>query len=125
MTSHFKGFTNNDCEFYPCHKGVSRSFNCLFCYCPLLHLECPGPYTVFKDKYGNQRKDCFSCSLPHEGIEQSWSFIQRWISVAPKWDEGEQSQEKIRRNSLFVKKKFDEKDLLWADEAIKNQGNIS
>lgn len=39
----FKGFTNDKCPFLPCHKGVKRAFNCLFCYCPLIAYDCPGP----------------------------------------------------------------------------------
>jgi hypothetical protein len=60
------------------------------------------------------------CALPHDGIEQSWKFIQRWVSVAPVWDKEVQSVEKIRGYSALVKEKFDESDLLWAEEAIKN-----
>jgi len=40
-TNQFKGFTNSQCEFYPCHLNVKHKskggvteqaeFNCLFC----------------------------------------------------------------------------------------------
>lgn len=83
-TIKFKGFTNKECEFYPCHKGVKREFNCLFCYCPLAFLECPGPYEVlFYD--GVKRKDCSNCTLNHDGIQESWNFIQTWLQNPIPW----------------------------------------
>jgi Zn-finger protein len=110
----FKGFTNTSCEFYPCHKEVKRDFNCLFCYCPLVNLECPGPYKVFTDKYDRVRKDCMECKLNHDGVEQSWNFIQIWLSNSPTWDTKEQSTEKIKKYSKLVNEKFDRKDIEWA-----------
>lgn len=86
QTIHFKGYTNTQCEFFPCHQGVKKEFNCLFCYCPLVFLKCPGPYTVFTDKNGITRKDCSACTLPHNGIEQSWRFIQTWLERPEPWD---------------------------------------
>lgn len=88
-TDNFKGFTNIKCEFYPCHdtkKFKNKEFNCLFCYCPLQYLECPGPYIVFKDKDGIIRKDCSNCKLPHDGFLQSWRFIQQWLKKPIQWD---------------------------------------
>jgi len=84
-TSNFKGFTNTKCEFFPCHKDVEPSnFNCLYCYCPLAFLECPGPYEVLT--YGGvKRKDCSKCTLPHDGIEKSWNFIQLWLDKPIPW----------------------------------------
>ena len=114
----FQGFTNSECEFYPCHKDVKRNFNCLFCYCPLLSKECPGPYKVFVDKYGNTRKDCSDCTLPHDGIKQSWEFIQRWVSVAPDWDGDPQGNSKIERWSKYVRNTFDPKDIEWAKNNV-------
>jgi Zn-finger protein len=120
----FKGFTNTACEFFPCHQGVKRAdFNCLFCYCPLVDRECPGPYKVIDGKYGIV-KDCSDCTLPHDGIEQSWKLMQRWRSVAPLWGHMPQSQEKIRRYSSYVRQFFEEIDLAWADEATGGSGNI-
>lgn len=116
----FKGFTNASCEFYPCHKDVKRDFNCLFCYCPLVNLECPGPYKIFTDKYGRVRKDCMDCSLNHDGIEQSWNFIQIWLSNSPLWDGAKQSKDKIKKYSHLVKSKFDKKDIEWAKNAKTN-----
>lgn len=88
----YKGFTNEACPFMPCHKGVRREFNCLFCYCPLIAYECPGPYRVFIDARGIRRKDCSHCSLPHNGIRQSWGFIQKWLEEPMLWDGQPQSR---------------------------------
>lgn len=84
-TIHFKGYTNTKCEFMPCHKGVKGEFNCLFCYCPLVFLECPGHYTTFTDKKGLVRKDCSNCKLPHDGYEKSWNFIQKALEAPVPW----------------------------------------
>ena len=116
---HFKGFTNTQCEFLPCHKGVQGEFNCLFCYCPLIDKECPGPYCVFMSKYGLPKKDCSGCKLPHDGIHRSWAFIQRWVPVAPLWDQREQSTDKIRKFSKLVRETFDESDIAWANQQEK------
>jgi Zn-finger protein len=83
---HFKGFTNTNCEFLPCHRDIKREFNCLFCYCPLVFLECPGHYTVFTDANGIKRKDCTDCKLPHDGYEQSWKFIQKSLVKLVPWN---------------------------------------
>lgn len=80
----YKGFTNNQCSFYPCHKP-HEEFNCLFCYCPLVFLECKGIYTTFVDKHGLTRKDCTNCHLPHHGYENSWKFIQRGLEQPIIW----------------------------------------
>lgn len=81
----YKGFTNRDCPFYPCHTGVKRAFNCLFCYCPLIAYDCPGPYQVYTDAYGMPRKDCTACRLPHDGYAASWAFIQKWLERPVLW----------------------------------------
>lgn len=85
-TDHFKGFTNDRCKFLPCHQGVRREFNCLFCYCPLVFLKCPGLYQTFTDKNGLIRKDCTNCTLPHDGYERSWKFLQLWLRKPEPWD---------------------------------------
>jgi len=92
----FKGFTNHDCPFYPCHTGIKREFNCLFCYCPLIAYECPGPYEVFEDAHGNKRKDCSACKLPHDGIEESWRFIVKWLEDPQVWDGSEQTETRLQ-----------------------------
>ena len=86
----FKGFTNTKCPFLPCHSGVEKEFNCLFCYCPLIAYECPGPYEVFTSANGVKRKDCSGCRLPHNGYEESWRFIQKWLEKPVIWKEQEQ-----------------------------------
>ena len=88
----YKGFTHRECPFYPCHSGVRREFNCLFCYCPLIAYACPGPYRVYTDMQGLRRKDCSDCRLPHDGHHASWTFIQKWLEQPRMWDGCEQSQ---------------------------------
>lgn len=82
----YKGFTNTACPFLPCHEGVRRHFNCLFCYCPLIAYICPGPYRVMTDRQGILRKDCSACRLPHDGYRESWRFIQTWLARPIPWD---------------------------------------
>ena len=61
MMMNYKFFCNKDCEYYPCHKGLSE-INCLFCFCPLCRVEnCGGNFT-FLD---NGIKDCSNCVYPH------------------------------------------------------------
>ncbi len=60
--SHF--FSNDHCEFFPCHKVAdSHHFNCLFCYCPLYVLgsNCGGHFSYLEDG----TKDCSDCLYPH------------------------------------------------------------
>lgn len=58
-------FANKDCKYYPCHEGTEE-LNCLFCYCPLYHLEnCPGNPS-YKEKDGKRLKICTACTFPHE-----------------------------------------------------------
>lgn len=88
-TANFKHYTNTKCEFFPCHDLEQMKnpdeFNCLFCYCPLQYLECPGPYTVFLGIDGVTRKDCSACVLPHDGFFKSWNFIQHWLKKPEPW----------------------------------------
>lgn len=96
-TQNFKYFTNTNCEFFPCHDlgkfKRSEEFNCLFCYCPLQYLECPGPYVVFKGVDGVIRKDCTACILPHDGFFKSWNFIQHWLKNPTAWEVTEKDVE--------------------------------
>lgn len=56
----YKFFQNKSCEYFPC-KNV-KNLNCLFCFCPLYHLEdCGGNFTILE----NGLKDCSKCFLPH------------------------------------------------------------
>ncbi|MDR1867012.1 MAG: cysteine-rich small domain-containing protein [Treponema sp.] len=53
-------FENKDCEYYPCHKGLTE-INCLFCFCPLYYDQkcCGTPlFTAVKD--------CSDCIFPHK-----------------------------------------------------------
>jgi Zn-finger protein len=85
QTIYFKGYTNSQCEFFPCHKNVKKEFNCLFCYCPLIAYECPGNYLVYQDKHGNNRKDCSQCVIPHNGYETSWKIMQAHLENPKVW----------------------------------------
>ncbi|MCI8366259.1 MAG: metal-binding protein [Eggerthellaceae bacterium] len=73
-------FANEDCPYFPCHKGVARErFNCLFCYCPLYTLgsECPGECTYLE----NGIKDCSSCIMPHDGAGFADVVVHYWPKV--------------------------------------------
>lgn len=60
-----KFFQNKECEYFPCHKGLS-DFNCMFCYCPMYGKEiCPGN-PEFIEVDGRQIKDCSNCTFPHQ-----------------------------------------------------------
>ena len=57
-------FQNRECEYFPCHKVKDdRSFNCLFCFCPLYALgdQCGGNFTYTETGI----KDCSGCLIPH------------------------------------------------------------
>jgi len=65
----YRFFTNKDCEYYPCHKGISE-INCLFCFCPLYFMEdCGGDYVMLE----NNVKDCSNCIIPHK--RENYDFI--------------------------------------------------
>ncbi|MCF0130843.1 MAG: metal-binding protein [Pseudobutyrivibrio sp.] len=66
-THFYKGFSNTKCEFYPCHE-VEGNLNCLFCYCPLITVDCSdvGNPIFIKNKEGETIKDCSNCTFPHE-----------------------------------------------------------
>ncbi len=65
MSNSYRFFENKDCKYYPCHKGIDE-INCLFCYCPLYHLEnCPGDPS-FTEKDGKRIKVCTACTFPHK-----------------------------------------------------------
>ena len=62
----YKFFCNKECEWFPCHSTPSENFNCLFCYCPLIHYDdCGGIYTMLENGW----KDCSACTIPHEDYE--------------------------------------------------------
>ncbi len=58
----YKFFQNTECEFFPCHK--TDKINCLFCFCPLYHLDCGGDFTLTEKGI----KDCSNCLLPHSDL---------------------------------------------------------
>ena len=93
----FMFFQNKGCPYWKCHTGVAdEDFSCLFCYCPLTWLECPGPFTVFTDKHGHKRRDCSACNLPHNGLERSWKFIQRWLENPKPWNGEPQTEQRMK-----------------------------
>ena len=62
---HYQFFQNRQCEYFPCHKGISEEdFNCLFCYCPLYALgkNCGGNCYYTKEGI----KACDKCAFPHQ-----------------------------------------------------------
>ncbi len=72
MGENYKRFTNRECEFFPCHKGIAEEdFNCLFCYCPLYGLKdkCGGNFNYLD--FGI--KDCSNCLIPHS--KNSYDYI--------------------------------------------------
>jgi len=57
-----KFFEYKECEYFPCHNNYFKNtFNCLFCFCPLYHLDCPGNPTFI-----NGIKECTYCTFPHD-----------------------------------------------------------
>ena len=68
----FSFFSHTNCEYFPCHKGVTpEEFNCLFCYCPLYALgkDCGGNFVMLE----NGVKDCSGCAIPHR--KENYGFI--------------------------------------------------
>ncbi len=64
MDNSSRFFANRECEYYPCHD-MEGDLNCLFCYCPLYNLRCPGNFTVI-EKNGRKINSCMDCTFPHE-----------------------------------------------------------
>lgn len=78
MKNSYRFFENKECDHFPCHKGLDE-FNCLFCYCPMYHIEnCPGN-PVFKEKDGKSLKICTNCTFPHrvENYDKLIEVIKR------------------------------------------------
>jgi Zn-finger protein len=83
MKTHYRYFKNRKCEYFPCHKNAEkRTFNCLFCYCPLYPLgdKCGGAFLFTKKGV----KDCSACALPHSpgGYEYIRSRIDEVIEIS-------------------------------------------
>ncbi|MBP3339913.1 MAG: metal-binding protein [Lachnospiraceae bacterium] len=65
MENSYKYFENTNCKYYPCHKDEEH-INCLFCYCPLYHMEkCPGNPSYILSNNKNI-KVCEDCTFPHK-----------------------------------------------------------
>lgn len=71
-------FSNTACEYFPCHD-TPGNHNCLFCFCPLYHLDgdCGGEFTYTK----NGVKDCGECTYPHR--PQNYEAIMEKLSPPP------------------------------------------
>ena len=87
MENSYKYFKNKDCKYFPCHKGLSDEFNCLFCYCPMYSMpNCPGSKTYI-EKNGKKIKVCTDCTFPHrpENYDKIIQILIRnnnnWISA--------------------------------------------
>lgn len=78
MEYSYKFCQNKGCIYFPCHKVKDENkFSCLFCYCPLYHLEdCGGNYFFSK----NGIKNCTECTLPHEKKKYDY-IIEKLSSV--------------------------------------------
>ena len=69
-------FENRECQYYPCHN--MEHINCLFCYCPLNHLEvCPGEWKYIEVN-GKRIKDCSQCTFPHK--PENYAIIMNILS---------------------------------------------
>lgn len=69
---HYKYFTNEQCEYYPCHEANKDGFfNCLFCFCPLYSMkeDCGGNHVYTESGI----KDCSNCLIPH--LENGYEYI--------------------------------------------------
>lgn len=79
MEHSYRFFSNKECEYYPCHKGIDE-MNCLFCYCPMYLIEhCPGNPT-YMEKNGKTIKVCTDCTFPHQA--ENYDTVIKVISKA-------------------------------------------
>lgn len=63
----YKYFENHDCEFWPCHKDATAGHNCMFCRCPLYHIDaCIGIQNGDGYILENGFKDCTNCTYNHD-----------------------------------------------------------
>ena len=76
LKADFNFYQNVECRYFPCHgkePGTGsvpiEDFNCLFCYCPLMFIECDGNYTLLDSGF----KDCSKCTRNHD--KDAWKFI--------------------------------------------------
>lgn len=76
MKGSYRYYENRECQYYPCHD--MEHVNCLFCYCPLNHMEtCPGT-PKYIELNGNVIKDCSLCTFPHEA--ENYDLIIKHLS---------------------------------------------
>lgn len=75
-------FVNKDCGYFPCHQSTV-ALNCLHCYCPLYHVECPGEYTEIRGGNGIVVKDCSDCILNHQ--PDSHKIINKILECPIPW----------------------------------------
>jgi Zn-finger protein len=79
-------FRNTQCEHFPCHSLNARQFNCLFCFCPMYHMECLSEPRYLEAR-GARTKDCSQCDYPHrpENYEKIIGYVAS-SSLAPAGD---------------------------------------
>ncbi|MCR5720380.1 MAG: cysteine-rich small domain-containing protein [Lachnospiraceae bacterium] len=75
MDNSEKFFANKDCKYYPCHS-TSEDINCLFCFCPLYNMDCPGNY-IMTEKNGKLIKNCKNCLFPH--VPSNYPIIMDYL----------------------------------------------
>ncbi|MDE5717697.1 MAG: cysteine-rich small domain-containing protein [Lachnospiraceae bacterium] len=77
MENSYRFFENKECGYFPCHKGRTDAFNCLFCYCPMyLRENCPGNPTYLETD-GKRIKDCTDCMFPH--LPENYDIIMQML----------------------------------------------
>lgn len=87
---HYACHTNKECEFYPCHElKEGKTFNCLFCYCPLFCLghDCGGNFKYLDNGF----KDCSNCQLPHDPDNYGY-IIDKFSKIISKMAEDEKNR---------------------------------
>lgn len=78
MKNSYRYFENRDCQYYPCHEGMTE-LNCLFCYCPLYGLEhCPGNHKYIEVN-GTKIKECTDCIFPHQA--ENYDTIIKFLTT--------------------------------------------
>ena len=78
MDNSSRFFEHRECDYYPCHQGIEE-LNCLFCYCPMYHLDrCPGE-PKYKVRDGKTIKVCTGCTFPHraENYDRIMEMIRK------------------------------------------------
>lgn len=78
MENSHRFFENRECQYYPCHKGISE-INCMFCYCPMYSFSnCPGnPEYIERD--GCMVKKCTGCTYPH--IPENYDNVMKVLKT--------------------------------------------